>query len=110
MNIAKSFPRDPNNIALASAPSAPLGAALAVTYNASISASTTVTLNAATTYVEVSAIDKGIFMKWGATASSTTFDEYIGINDTRAFGVPSGETSLQFIQESATAKLVVIEK
>lgn len=109
-NILKQFPRDANNVTLSSPTSAPLGVALVPTYNATISSSTLLTLNTATTYVEVSAIDKGIFMKWGATASSSSFDEFIAANTTRAFGVPVGETSLQFIQESATAKLVVIEK
>lgn len=110
INIGKQLPRDSNNIVLDSVPSAPLGAAIAVTYNAIISSSTLLTLNTATTYIEITAIDKGIFMKWGATASSTSFDEFIGANTTRAYGIPTGETTLQFIQESATAKLVAIEK
>ena len=88
----------------------PKGVPLAITYDATISASTSVTLNASTTYIEVTAIDKGIFLKWGATASSTTFDEFIGANQTRAYIVPVGQTSVQFIEEVATAKLVLIEK
>jgi len=83
---------------------------LAITYDATISGSTTVSLNAGTTYIEVSAIDKGIFLKWGATASASSFDEFISANSTRLYVVPVGQTSVQFIEESATAKLVVIEK
>lgn len=83
---------------------------LAKTYDATISASTTVTFNSGTTYIEVTAIDKGIFMKWAGTASSSSFDEYIGLNQTRIFILPSGTATAQFIEESATGKLVVIEK
>lgn len=84
--------------------------ALEETYDATISASTAITLNAATKMIEVSAIDKGIFLKWGGTASSSDFDEFIAPNTTRVYAVPSGQTSVQFIEEAATAKLVVIEK
>lgn len=80
------------------------------TYDATVSSSTELTLNAGTTSIEVTAIDKGIFMKWGATASSSAFDEFIGQNTTRTYIVPTGVASVQFIQESATAKIVVIEK
>lgn len=80
------------------------------TYDATISASTSISLTSGTTWIVVSAIDKGIFMKWGATASSTDFDEFIVANSTWSFVVPTGTTTVQFIEESATAKLVVIEK
>lgn len=80
------------------------------TYDATISSSTSITLNTATETIEVTAIDKGIFMKWGATASSTDFDEFIAPNTSRVYVVPNGTTTVQFIEESATAKLVVIEK
>jgi hypothetical protein len=83
---------------------------LAITYDATISASTAVTFNTASTTIEVSAIDKGVFMKWAATASSSSFDEFISANTTRVYVIPSGTPSAQFIEESATAKLVVIEK
>lgn len=86
-------------------PSAP---SVAVTYDATVSSSTEITLNAATTYIEVSAAGAGIFMKWGATASSSAFDEFISANTTRIYKKQAA--TVQFIQESATAKLVVIEK
>jgi hypothetical protein len=86
----------------------PKAPALAVTYDATISSSTEITLAAGATYIEVSAIDKGVFMKWGTTASSSAFDEFISANTTRLFPVKAA--TVQFIQESATAKLVVVEK
>jgi hypothetical protein len=86
----------------------PKAPTLTSTYDASISSSTSITLNTASTTINVSAIDKGIFMKWGATASSSAFDEFIPANQTRTFVILS--TTVQFIEESATAKLIVIEK
>ncbi len=86
----------------------PKAPTLEETYDAAISASTAVTFASETEYIEVSAIDKGIFMKWGATASSTDFDEFIPANTSKRFVVLAA--SAQFIEESATAKLVVIEK
>jgi hypothetical protein len=86
----------------------PKAIALEETYDATISTSTTVTFVSGATFIEVSAIDKGIFMKWGGTASSTDFDEFIPANTTRKF--PILAATAQFIEESATAKLVVIEK
>ncbi len=87
-----------------------LAPTLEETYDATISTSTAITLNSATKYIEVTALDKGVFMKLGATASSTDFDEFIAPNTTRVYVVPTNVASVQFIEESATAKLVVIEK
>jgi len=85
--------------------------ALAVTYDATISTSTEITLNAATTLIEVSAIDRTILMNWGtADASTTVFDEAISLNTTRQFFVPIGVAAVNFIEEVATAKLIVVEK
>lgn len=83
---------------------------LAVTYDATISSSTSVTLNSGTSTIEVTALLKGIFMKWGATASSSAFDEFIAPESTRVYVVPTGTTTVQFIEEAASAHLVVIEK
>lgn len=83
---------------------------LAVTYDATISASTAVTLNSATKYVIVSAILKGIFLKWDGTASSSSFDEYIALDETNIYIVPSGTATANFIEEAASAHLVCIEK
>lgn len=86
----------------------PAAPTLEETYDATISSSTTVTFATGATYIEVSAIDKGIFMKWGAAASSSDFDAFIPANTTRVFEIQAA--TAQFIEESATAKLVVIEK
>jgi len=83
---------------------------LVATYDATISSSTDITLNAGSTYIEVTAIDKGVFLKWDGTASASSFDEFIALNSTRTYVIPGGTTTVNFIEESATAKLVVIEK
>lgn len=83
--------------------------ALEETYDATISSSTAITLNAATKNISVSAVDKGIFLKWGATAASTDYDEFIPANTERKFAVPNGQTSVQFIEQAATAILSVTE-
>lgn len=88
----------------------PKSATLAATYNATISASTAITLNTKTVAIIVTAIDKGIFLRWNGTVSSSAFDEFIGVGQTRQFIVPGGTTTANFIQESATGKLVVVEK
>ncbi len=81
---------------------------LARTYDATVSASTEVTLNSGTSEIEVTAIGAGIFMAWGRTATNSDFDEFIGVGQTRAYVKQAG--TVQFLQEVATAKLVVIEK
>ena len=83
---------------------------LVATYDATISSSTAITLNAGTRYLEVTAVDKGIFLKWDATASSSAFDEYIGAGLTKTYVVPSGTTTANFIQQAATGILVCLEK
>ena len=89
---------------------APAVVALEETYDATISATTEITLNAATTLIEVTAIDKAIFMKWGTTdASSTDWDHVIPLNSTRLFVVPPGISAVNFIEQAATAILAVSE-
>lgn len=83
---------------------------LVATYDATVSDSTEITLNSGTSSIEVTAIDKGIFLKWDGTVSSSSFDEYIGANLTREYIRPDNAATANFIQEAATAKLVVIEK
>ena len=100
------FFRDDNGIVVTPVPKQ---VALAVTYDATISSSTAVTLNAGTTLIEITAIDKAIFYKWGGTASSSLFDGIVPQNTSKIVPVPTGQTSIQFIEESATAKLAVVE-
>ena len=102
-----TLPRDANNIAMQLPPQK---VALAVTYDATISSATDLTLNTATTYIEVTAIDKGIFLRYAASASSTAYDEFIGAGLTRTYIIPTGVTVISVIQESATAKVSIVEK
>jgi len=80
------------------------------TYDATISSSTSITLNANTTYIEVTSLLKGTFLKWDGTASSGDFDEFIAPESTRVYVVPEGVTTVEFIEEAASAHLIVIEK
>lgn len=85
--------------------------ALEETYDTSVSASTEITLNTGATFIEVTAVDEGIFLKWGTDdVTSADFDEYIAKDSTRQYFVPEGETAVNFIQRAATAILVLIEK
>jgi hypothetical protein len=83
---------------------------LATTYNSSISSNVEITLNTGCTYIEVTAIGAGVFLKYGSTASSTTFDEFVGVGLTRTYVIPTGTTKVDFVQESATGKIVIIQK
>lgn len=111
--IDKKLPRDSDDVPMMLVPPV---VALAEVYDTTISASTTVTFNAATTILEVSAITNGIFMKWGGVASSSSFDEFIQAGSTRNYVIPNNAstgalyTTAQFIEQSAGAALVVIEK
>lgn len=86
-------------------------------YDATISATTEIEFNAATTLIEVAAIDKTILLKWGTSDASTSdFDEVIPLNTVRQFYIPINPstgalyTAVNFIEQAATAILVMIEK
>jgi len=83
--------------------------AVAQTYDATISSSTEITFNASTVEIEVVAVDKGIFMKWGtADVTNANFDEFISENTSKSF--PIGDhTAANFLEQAASAALVVIE-
>lgn len=108
-----AVPKDGNSVSLPLTPSA---LALAVTNNGSLSSSATITFNAASTFIEVNALSQGVFMKWGATATSSSFDEYIQAGATRHYIIPVNQTTgttyttAQFIQQAASATIIVIEK
>ncbi len=80
------------------------------TYDASINTSTAITLNSGTTYIEVTALLKGIFMKWNGAASSSDYDEFIAPDSTRIYVRPDDATTVEFIEEAASAHLSVLEK
>ena len=88
----------------------PAVVALEETYDATISASTEITLNTAATFIEVTAIDKTILLKWGTdNAVTTDFDHAIPLNSTRVFQIPAGITAVNFIEQAATAILAMSE-
>lgn len=81
----------------------------AVTYDATISSTTAVTLNANTTNIEVTAVDKGIFLKWNGSATSSSFDAFIPANTSKKFIRPPDAITANFLEEQSTAHLVLIE-
>ncbi len=103
----KSLGRDQNAVPL---PLTPPFAALAVTVDTTISAATDVTLNAATTLLEVNALSQAIYMRYAVTASSSNFDEFIQAGSTRHYVVPAGVTVISFIEQAASATLILIQK
>jgi len=88
----------------------PSRTALVVTVDATISSSTTVTLNAATTFIEVNALSQGIYLKYGSTVSSSSFDEYIQAGSVRHYFIPQGVTQVSVIEQAASATVILIEK
>ena len=67
--------------------------------------------------IEVTAIDKTVLLNWGTTSASTSvFDEVINLNTTRQFLIPTVAgtgvlyTAANFIEQTTTARLAVIEK
>lgn len=103
-----ALPRDANNIPIQMVP--PAKTAIAVTYDATISSATDLNLQSSTTFLEVSAILKGVFLRYQATASSTNFDEFIPADTTAYFVVPSGVTVISVIEEAASAHVAIVEK
>lgn len=108
------LPRDGNRIAMQLTPAS---VALAVTVDATISASTEITLNAATTFLRVYATTQDVYMKWGtADVTASNFDEIIPAGQIVDFTIPAQSavstlyTAVNFIERTASAGLVVIEK
>lgn len=107
------LPKDANR---ESVPLMPPKIAIEETYDATISASTEITLNVATTLIEVTVLDKPVFMKWGTTdASSTDWDHLLPSNSITAWEVPTDSatgvcyTAVNFIEQAATAAIGVAE-
>ena len=102
------LPVDDNNKPI---PIVPDRTALAVTRDTSISTTTEITLNAATTFIEISAMSDGVFLRWGTgDASNSVFDEFIVAGATRHYKVPYGITALNVIDDGGSAKFICIEK
>jgi hypothetical protein len=110
----QTLPKDGNQIAAQLTPSA---IALARTVSSSISASTTLTFNASTTFLRCYAKNQDVYLKWGATAvTSSNFDEVIPAGQIVDLFVPidtttgSKFTTCRIIEVTATATITVIEK
>lgn len=85
--------------------------ALARTVNATISASTEITFQKATSYLEVYAIAKDVYLKWGTDdVTAANFDEVIPAGQIREFFVPNGFSAANFIEREAGATIIIIEK
>lgn len=102
-----SIPVDSNNKGIQLTPNV---VSIARTYDATISTATSIILNTSTTFIEVSAILKGVFLKYAANVSSTDFDEYIPAENTHQYVIPTGVTVISVIEEAVSAHVVVIEK
>lgn len=85
--------------------------ALAQTVDTSISGSTEIVLNTATTFIQVYAITKDVYLKWGAAdVTSSNFDEVIPAGQVVGLAVPDGVTALNVIERESSAAVIVIEK
>lgn len=104
-----TLPRDDNGQVIAVTPAI---AALVVTKNDAVSNTSEVdiTLNTSTTYIRVTTLDNGLFMKYGTTATSTDFDEYIPAGQTFDYVIPKSVTVISVIADAAAAKVRIIEK
>lgn len=103
------LPRSANNVAI---PLVPDIVSYATTINSTLSSAQTITLNGKTGIIEVNTLSQSVFMKWGNTVAgtSTNFDEFIQANSLRHYVVPIGVTQVSFIEQAASATIVVIEK
>ena len=82
---------------------------LVATYDATVSSSTAITLGATTTYIEVTALDKAILLRWDGTVSTSAFDEIIPANTSKIF-YSKGKTTANFIEQASSAVLICLEK
>lgn len=101
------MPRDDNRNPI---PLVPPSTALAVTVNASLASAVDITLNTATTIIEVNALTQGVYMRYATTATTSVFDEFIQAGSVRHYVKPAGVTVISFLQQAASASIVVIEK
>lgn len=87
----------------------PQQVALEEDYDATVSTSTQIAINASANLLEVTAIGASIFYKWNGTASSTDFDGIVPLNSSKLVPIPVIATTIDFIEEVATAKLAVVQ-
>jgi hypothetical protein len=103
-----SLPQDGNGVTIPITVPTP---ALARTRDTSISTSTEITLNSGTSYLEVTAIDDHVYLKYGTDdVTNANFDEFIHAASTHAYEVPEGITAINLIDDGNGATVIVIEK
>jgi len=88
----------------------PAKSAVARTVDSTISTATSITLNASTTFLEVSATNGGVYLRYSADCSASNFDEFIGEGQTRHYIVPDNVSVISVLEASSGAGVVVIEK
>ncbi len=85
--------------------------ALSRTVDSSISTSTEIALTNGASFIEVYAVAKDIYLKWGtADVTASNFDAVIPAGQVRFFGIPENITAVNFIEREASATLILIEK
>lgn len=88
----------------------PAISAVARTVDATISTATSITLNASTTFLEVTATNGSVYLRYSADCSASNFDEFIGEGQTRHYIVPDNVSVISVLEGSSGAGVVVIEK
>lgn len=88
----------------------PAISAVARTVDSTISTATSITLNASTTFLEVTATNGNVYLRYSADCSASNFDEFIGEGQTRHYIVPDNVLVISVLEASSGAGVVVIEK
>lgn len=105
-----NHPTLPTDSGLQKIPLVPASTAIAVTVSSVLSSANNIVLNNRTQLVEVNALNQGVYMRYASVASSANFDEFIEANTVRHYVVPPTVTTVSFIEETAGAKIIIIEK
>jgi hypothetical protein len=97
--------RDGNGVAMQNVPPSQQAVSTGY-YNATLTNTVEIAINEVTSYLEVTALVKPIFMSWGPSDASTgQFDHVIPADTTRGFVVPTGVTAVNFIEQAVGAIL-----
>jgi len=84
---------------------------LARTVDASISTSTEIVFNVLTTYIQVYAVAKDVYLKWGTDdVTASNFDEVVPAGQIIHFLVPNGVDALNILERESGATVIIIEK
>lgn len=85
--------------------------ALNQTVNDSLDSSSEITLNTATSFLQVYAITKDVYLKWGTDdCTAANFDEVIPAGKIMNFLVPEGQTAINLLERESAATAIVLEK